>query len=75
PRVTRRPPLSDTATRVLALEDDLLDLLGPAAVSTDPRVRERASVDGSPMAPIIAAKLPLGLAVLVVFPADAEQLA
>ena len=67
--------MSDTATRVLSLEDDLLDLLGPAAVSTEPRVRERASVDGSPMSPIIAAKLPLGLADLVVFPADAEQIA
>ena len=34
---------------VLSLEDDLLELLGPAAVSTEPRVRERASVDGSPI--------------------------
>jgi len=67
--------MSDTATRVLSLEDELLDLLGPAAVSTEPRVRERASVDGSPMSPIIAAKLPLGLADLVVFAADAEQIA
>lgn len=67
--------MSDTATRVLSLEDELLDLLGPAAVSTEPRVRERASVDGSPMSPIIAAQLPLGLADLVVFAADAEQIA
>lgn len=67
--------MSDTASRVLSLEDELLDLLGPAAVSTEPRVRERASVDGSPMSPIIAAKLPLGLADLVVFAADAEQIA
>ena len=41
--------MSDTATRVLSLEDELLDRLGPAAVSTEPRVRERASVDGSPV--------------------------
>ena len=36
--------MSDTATRVLSLEDDLLELLGPAAVSTEPRVRGRPEV-------------------------------
>lgn len=67
--------MSDTTLPVLELERELIDLLGERAVSTEPRVRERASVDGAPMSPILAAKLPLGLADLVVFAADATQIA
>lgn len=58
-----------------ALEAELVAALGPRAVSSDPRQREKASVDGARMSPIIAELLPLGVADLVVFPADAEQIA
>jgi len=67
--------MTDLAAPVLALENELLELLGERAVSTEPRVRERSSIDGSPMSPIIAAQLPLGLADIVVFPTDAQQIA
>lgn len=56
-----------------ALEAALAELLGPRGVSSDIRQRERASVDGARMSPIIAELLPLGLADLVVFPTSAEQ--
>jgi FAD/FMN-containing dehydrogenase len=56
------------------LADELRDLLGDRNVSTEVRVRERASVDGATMSPIIAAQLPLGLADLVAFPTSAEQI-
>lgn len=67
--------MTDLTVPVLALETELIELLGERAVSTEPRVRERASVDGAPMSPILAARLPLGLADLVVFPTDAAQIA
>jgi len=67
--------VTDTAVPVLALEHELIALLGERNVSAEPRVRERASVDGSPMSPVIAAKLPLGLADLVATPPDAEGIA
>ena len=58
-----------------ALERDLTDLLGPRGVSSDMRQREKASVDGARMSPIIAEQLPLGIADLVAFPTTAEEIA
>ncbi|MFT4230006.1 MAG: FAD-binding oxidoreductase [Microbacterium sp.] len=58
-----------------ALEAELAAALGPRAVSSDLRQREKASVDGARMSPIIAELLPLGVADLVVFPTDAQQIA
>lgn len=58
-----------------ALESALADLLGPRGVSSDVRQRERASVDGARMSPIIAEMLPLGVADLVAFPTTAEEIA
>lgn len=58
-----------------ALEAALAAVLGPRGVSSDPRQREKASVDGARMSPIIAEQLPLGVADLVAFPADADQIA
>lgn len=58
-----------------ALAAALTAALGPRGVSGDPRQREKASVDGARMSPIIAEQLPLGVADLVVFPADADQIA
>jgi len=58
-----------------ALEAELATALGPRGVSSDPRQREKASVDGARMSPIIAEQLPLGVADLVAFPADAAQIA
>lgn len=58
-----------------ALESDLARLLGPRGVSSDLRQREKASVDGARMSPIIAELLPLGVADLVAFPTSAQELA
>ena len=61
------------AVRELARQ--LLERLGPRAVTTDLRQRQKVSQDGAAMSPILAAQLPLGLADLVCFPTDAEQIA
>ena len=58
-----------------ALPADLRGILGDDGVSTDPRVRERASVDGAKMSPVILELLPLGLADVVAFPTSADQIA
>jgi FAD/FMN-containing dehydrogenase len=58
-----------------ALEADIAELLGPRGVTSDMRQRERASVDGARMSPIIAEMLPLGVADLVAFPTTAEEIA
>lgn len=74
----------DTATRAravgpevdyAAVEADLAAALGPRGVTRDVRQREKASVDGARMSPIIAELLPLGVADLVAFPATADQIA
>ncbi|MFT4210534.1 MAG: FAD-binding oxidoreductase [Microbacterium sp.] len=57
------------------LEADLREQLGPRGVSGDIRQREKASVDGARMSPIIAELLPLGVADLVAFPTTAEEIA
>jgi len=67
--------MTDTIAPVVALEQELRELLGDRAVSAEPRIRERASVDGAWMSPILSAQLPLGLADLVAFPTSAEQIA
>jgi FAD/FMN-containing dehydrogenase len=73
--------MTDTATRaatadqIAALAEELAVLLGPRGVTTELRGREKASVDGAKMSPILAEQLPLGLADLVAFPASAEQIA
>jgi hypothetical protein len=59
---------------ITELAAELRELLGEKNVSAEPRVRERASVDGATMSPIIAAQLPLGLADLVAFPTSAEDI-
>lgn len=58
-----------------ALAADLAHLLGPRGVSRDLRQREKASVDGARMSPIIAEMLPLGVADVVAFPTTAEEIA
>ncbi|CCH86933.1 FAD/FMN-dependent dehydrogenase [Modestobacter italicus] len=63
-----------TSSAVADLEAELVELLGARNVSTEPRARERASVDGARMSPIISELLPLGLADLVAFPTSAEQI-
>lgn len=56
------------------LEAELTALLGPRGVSSDLRQREKASVDGARMSPIIAELLPLGIADLVAFPTTAAEI-
>jgi FAD binding domain len=63
-----------TGVDYAALETALAEVLGARGVSSDLRQREKASVDGARMSPIIAEQLPLGVADLVAFPADAEQI-
>lgn len=58
-----------------ALYAELHELLGDKGVSIELAARERASVDGSRMSPVISELLPLGLADLVAYPASAEQIA
>lgn len=67
-------PPAAAPTAVAALESELVELLGEKNVSSELRVRERASVDGSRMSPIIAEQLPLGVADLVAFPTTAEEI-
>lgn len=61
--------------RIDALADELRELLGPDAVTTEEQALQRASVDGSRLSPVIIEQLPLGRAQLVAFPATAEQIA
>ena len=63
-----------SATAIDALHHDLIELVGDSGVSRELRTRERASVDGATLSPIISEQLPLGLADLVAYPADAEQI-
>lgn len=63
------------AARIAALDTELRELLGDAAVSSEPAALDRASVDGSALSPVISGRLPLGRAQLVAHPADAEQIA
>ncbi|WP_375432855.1 FAD-binding oxidoreductase [uncultured Friedmanniella sp.] len=62
-------------TAVDDLYAELVELLGSRGVSMDRRIREKASVDGAKMSPIIVEQLPLGMADVVAFPTSAEQIA
>nr|BFF14961.1 hypothetical protein GCM10025699_62640 [Microbacterium flavescens] len=68
-----RPPASPEA--LVALEGELRTLLGERGVSVELAAREKASLDGSRLSPVISEQLPLGLADLVAYPATAEQIA
>ncbi|MCY7412310.1 MAG: FAD-binding oxidoreductase [Salinibacterium sp.] len=63
------------AGSIAALEAELREFLGDAGVSRELAARERASVDGSRLSPVISEQLPLGLADLVAYPDSAEQIA
>jgi FAD/FMN-containing dehydrogenase len=58
-----------------ALAAELRELIGEKGVSVELAARERASVDGARMSPVIAEQLPLGFADLVTYPATAEEIA
>jgi FAD/FMN-containing dehydrogenase len=58
-----------------ALAAELRDLLGDKGVSVELAAREKASVDGARMSPVVAEQLPLGFADLVAYPATAEEIA
>jgi FAD/FMN-containing dehydrogenase len=60
---------------LVALRGELMTLLGERGVSDDLRTRERASVDEATMSPIISEQLPLGLADLVAWPTNADEIA
>ncbi|MEY2848605.1 MAG: hypothetical protein RI885_1270 [Actinomycetota bacterium] len=65
--------MADTA--ITALFDELVTLLGPRGASLELRAREKASVDGAKMSPIITEQLPLGLADIVAYPTNADEIA
>jgi len=67
--------MTATAEQIVALAEELVGLLGDRGVTTELRAREKASLDGAKMSPILAEQLPLGLADIVAFPANAEQIA
>jgi FAD/FMN-containing dehydrogenase len=60
---------------IAGLEAELRTLLGDKGVSVELAARERASLDGSRLSPVISEQLPLGLADLVAYPTTAEQIA
>jgi FAD/FMN-containing dehydrogenase len=62
-------------SNIEALAAELRELLGDKGVSIELAARERASVDGSRLSPVISEQLPLGLADLVAYPANAEEIA
>lgn len=64
-----------TVSSLQLLHAELLALLGERGVSTELVARERASVDGSHLSPVIVEQLPLGLADLVAWPTTAELIA
>jgi FAD/FMN-containing dehydrogenase len=66
------PTLAPAPEALAELADELRELLGTRNVSTEPRIRERSSVDGARLSPILTAQLPLGLADIVAFPTTAE---
>ncbi|MCU1482402.1 MAG: dehydrogenase [Subtercola sp.] len=67
--------MTDHTPDIESLAAELRELLGDKAVTTELRAREKASVDGAYLSPILAEQLPLGLADLVAFPTTAEQIA
>lgn len=70
--LTPSAPVAPTALAELASE--LRELLGERGVSVELAAREKASVDGSRLSPVISQQLPLGLADLVAFPTTAEEI-
>lgn len=64
-----------SANPVNDLFDELVELLGARGVSLELRAREKASIDGAKMSPVITEQLPLGLADIVAFPANANDAA
>ena len=73
--LTDTAALTPAAATLDALAAELREVLGSGNVSTEGRVRERASLDGAWMSPIISEQLPLGLADVVAFPTSAELIA
>ncbi|GAA0640115.1 FAD-binding oxidoreductase [Kutzneria viridogrisea] len=64
-----------TSSALTALVADLTSALGAEAVTEEPAARKVASTDWAHMSPILAARLPAGLADVVAYPADPEQIA
>lgn len=58
-----------------ALATELRELIGEKNVSDELAAREKASIDGARLSPVISEQLPLGLADLVAYPETAEQIA
>lgn len=68
--------MNDTypASTIDALAAELRSILGERGVSTELAMREKASIDGAKLSPVIMEQLPLGLADLVAFPATADEI-
>ena len=70
-----RSVMTTTPEHLAALVAELRELLGERGVSVELAAREKASVDGSRLSPVISAQLPLGLADVVAFPTTADEIA
>lgn len=57
---------------MITFAEELRKLIGHDAVSTEQADRERASIDGSYLSPVISEQLPLGLADVVAYPSTAD---
>jgi FAD/FMN-containing dehydrogenase len=66
---------STSVGAVEALAAQLREIVGEDGVTTERRARERASLDGAKMSPVILEQLPLGLADVVTFPGNADEVA
>ncbi|AMM22203.1 dehydrogenase [Frondihabitans sp. PAMC 28766] len=66
--------MSTSPERLEALAAELRALLGERGVSVELAAREKASVDGSRLSPVISQQLPLGLADLVAYPTSADEI-
>ena len=73
--MTTSPTATPSPTPLSALVVELRELLGERGVSVELAAREKASVDGSRLSPVISQQLPLGLADLVAFPTSADEIA
>src|ERR1700704_6293786 len=70
----RGPSEPETSLPIAELIDRIGADLGADAVSTDPTRLSRASTDWAHMSPILRAKLPAGMADVVVTPQSADEI-
>lgn len=71
--MSEEKPAGADAYRIDEIVKELAQRIGPGAINEDLSARRRASEDGAAMSPLLAGRLPLGLADLVVTPTSVEE--